>query len=317
MIRFALVGLGHIGRRYLRLFDQLAKQAELVAVADPRPLVSVVSTPIYSSLSDLLSAHHPDVVIIATPHYLHEELTLQALDAGAHVVCEKPMALTRSSAERMLDYALRKHRHLFLVQQLRFQPHLRWLVQQVRTGQIGSLQQISLNLYWNRNAEYFRQAPWRARKATSGGPLFTQFSHFIDLLYWLLGEIEVVQALFDTFYLQDVVDYEDSGTVLLRSGPTQIALQYTIAAQPLNDTSRVTMLTSQTPVLIEGQYMQRIEAPGLDNVPTFEALQPDELHREVIKNVIATLQGQAEPMTNALEGVKVVDLIERIYQFRN
>ncbi|NPA34101.1 MAG: Gfo/Idh/MocA family oxidoreductase [Chlorobi bacterium] len=311
----AIVGFGHIGKRHYEAIQKLSKQYDLrlVGVVEPDPTnLTGFGVPHFKSLEELYDAYMPDLTIIATPHFLHSQQTIFCLERGSHVICEKPMALHRQDAEQMLDMALRKHKHLFLVQQLRFQPHLKVLKNQLNPDDVFH---IGVNLYWNRNEAYFREKPWRAKAQYSGGPLFTQFSHFIDLLLWLLGSLTVDFASFSRI-VNTIIDYEDTGIVTLSRGNTTISIDYTISAQPKNITSSVTILSRKGTIVISGQYCENIESIGGYAVKS-QPLDALSLHQQVISNAIEVINGRGEPATNALEGLKVVELIEGIYSHRN
>ncbi len=311
----AIVGFGHIGKRHYEAIQKLSEKYDLrlVGVVEPDPTnLTGFNTRHFQSLEALYDKHTPDLTIIATPHFLHPQQTIFCLERGSHVICEKPMALYRQDAERMLDMALRKHRHLFLVQQLRFQPHLKVLKKQLNPDEVFH---IGVNLYWNRNEAYFREKPWRAKAQYSGGPLFTQFSHFIDLLLWLLGSLTIDFTSFSRI-VNTIIDYEDTGIVTLSRGNTTISIDYTISAQPNNIVSSVTILSRNGTIIISGQYCENIQVIGEYSVHV-QPLDAQSLHQQVIANAIEVINGKGEPATNALEGLKVVELIENIYSHRN
>ena len=311
----AIVGFGHIGKRHYKAFERLKEKhgLRLVGIVEPNEdNLKGFEVPHYRSLDELYKAHVPDMTIIATPHFLHPQQAIYCLEHGSHVICEKPMALHKAEAEQMLDMALRKHRHLFLVQQLRFQPHLQKLRTIVKSKDIFH---VGVNLYWNRNTNYFTEKRWRAKARYSGGPLYTQFSHFIDLLFWMFGSLSVEFASFSRI-INTAIDYEDTGIVTLSHESATISIDYTISAQPQNVSSTVTILSRKGTVIISGQYCENISAFGEYNI-TSEPLEPLVLHEKVLANAIDVVRGSGEPATNALEGLKVVELIENIYAHRN
>ena len=217
-IKFALVGLGHIGKRHADvIFNN--KNCALVAICDPTPkdkldIDKYTNVVFYSSIDDLLTSKEViDVICIASPNGLHEEHALKSLQAGCHIVLEKPMALTKVGCERIIFKALQKHRQVFCVMQNRYSLPSVWLKSLLEENRLGKIFMVQINCYWNRDDRYYTADSWHGKKELDGGTLFTQFSHFIDILYWLFGDIKDIQAKFDDFMHQHSTTFEDSGFV--------------------------------------------------------------------------------------------------------
>src|SRR5690606_36451631 len=142
------------------------------------------NTKAYYSIEDLLAAEkNIDVVSVCTPNGLHARHSIQALKAGCHVLCEKPMAITVRDCGEMIQAAEKANKRIFAIKQNRFNPPVVAVKQALDDGRLGDVYSIQLSCFWNRNAEYYQNS-WKGTKALDGGTLFTQFSHFIDLLYW-------------------------------------------------------------------------------------------------------------------------------------
>ena len=196
-VRFGIIGFGNIGKRHLqRVMENPLSKCIAVCDINTRELKRIEDNNILQFLNykDLLSLKDVDVVIIATPNGLHSQMTIDALQAGKDVVCEKPMALTTSSAESMIEYAQKNNRKLFIVKQNRFNPPIKKVRELIELGKLGRIFMISVNCFWNRNDEYYRSSDWKGTKYLDGGTLFTQFSHFIDIIYNLLGDFSWVFA---------------------------------------------------------------------------------------------------------------------------
>jgi UDP-N-acetyl-2-amino-2-deoxyglucuronate dehydrogenase len=270
------------------------------------------------------------VVNICTPNGVHAEQANCALRFGKHVVCEKPMGLTKASCESVIFNALRVGKQVFCVMQNRYSPVAQWIKHTVQTGVLGTVYMVQINCYWNRNDAYYQQNDWKGTLLLDGGPLFTQFSHFVDLLYWLFGDIQHIQARFHNFAHRHNTEFEDSGTVNFQfvAGGGLGVINYSTCAAHQNLESSMTILAENGSVKIGGQYMQEIEYCTVPNypLPTLPPPPPPNNygsykgsasnHERVIENVIDTLRGSAIATTNALEGMKVVEMIERIYQLR-
>ena len=189
---------------------------------------------------------------------------------------------------------------------------------------------VQVNCYWNRDERYYKEGSWKGSGDLDGGTLFTQFSHFIDIMYWLFGDIEQIQGKFADFNHKDSTDFEDSGFVsfkFLNGGMGCINYSTSVANQNLE--SSLTIIGSNGSVKIGGQYMNEVEVCNVKGyeMPVLDASNPANdygaykgsaaNHNYVIGNVIDTLKGRTSATTNALEGLKVVDIIERIYKVRD
>jgi UDP-N-acetyl-2-amino-2-deoxyglucuronate dehydrogenase len=334
-ISFAIVGLGHIGRRHQAII-QGHPGCELLAACDIDPEIveraaSESSFPVYPSMEEMLH-HHPEVeaLSICTPNGLHASQAILALQAGHHVVLEKPMGLTRSSCEEVLHHSLRHNRKVFCVMQNRYSPPSAWLKSVIEENVLGEIYVAQINCYWNRDERYYQAKSWKGSLEMDGGPLFTQFSHFVDTLYWLLGDITDIRARFRNFRHTHNTEFEDSGTVdfrLVKGGMGVI--NYSTANWDQNFESSITLIGEKGTIKVGGQYMERIEYCHVQDyeAPTLPPANPPNdyghykgsaaNHHFVFENVVNTLRGDSVITTNALEGLKVVDIIERIYALRD
>jgi predicted dehydrogenase len=137
-----------------------------------------------------------------------------SLRAGCHVLCEKPMALNSSDCLVMIQEAEKAGKHLFVVKQNRFNPPVVAVKKLLDEKKLGTIYSIQLNCFWNRDAKYYDNS-WKGTLALDGGTLFTQFSHFIDLLYWMFGDIKQVKTFKKNFAHQNIIEFEDTGVVIL------------------------------------------------------------------------------------------------------
>jgi len=329
-IKFAVIGCGHIGKRHAEMISR-NEEAELVALVDvqnPNKLgVEKFSVPIFKSVEELLkSGIEFDVANIASPNGFHAEQSLACLGAKKHIVVEKPMSLTKNDAEKVIFKALHVHKHLFAVMQNRYSPPSIWIKDLVESGKLGKIFMVQLNCYWNRDDRYYKPESWHGKKDLDGGTLFTQFSHFIDIMYWLFGDIENIQAKFNDFNHKDLTDFEDSGFVsfdFVNGGMG--SLNYSTSIWNQNLESSMTIIAENGSVKIGGQYMNEVEYCHIKDylMPELAPTNPGNdygaykgsaaNHHYIIENVIDVLKGRDSITTNALEGLKVVDIIERIY----
>jgi UDP-N-acetyl-2-amino-2-deoxyglucuronate dehydrogenase len=332
-IKFAVVGQGHIGKRHAEMIRR-HPGAELVAVCDILPKEqtgnSAITETYYNSDKEMLLAHPEiSVVNICTPNGLHARNALNALEAEKHVVIEKPMALSKVDCETIIFKALQVHRNVFCVMQNRYSPPSVLLKEIVEKKIIGDVYMVQLNCYWNRDERYYKKGSWKGTQEFDGGTLFTQFSHWVDLLYWLFGDISNIQAKFADFNHAALTEFEDSGFIsfdFINGGMGSI--NYSTAVWDHNLESSISVIGSKGSVKVGGQYMDKVEYCHIRDyqLPSLEETAPANdygaykgsanNHHHVIQNVIDTLTGKNTISTNALEGMKVVDMIERIYALR-
>jgi UDP-N-acetyl-2-amino-2-deoxyglucuronate dehydrogenase len=333
-VRFAVIGSGHIGKRHAEMIRR-DEEGELVAMVDVRSKEECealdFNVPFFHTLEELLaSTLEFDVVNVCTPNGFHAAQSLTALEAKKHVVCEKPMGLTKDSCEKMIFKALQVSRQVFCVMQNRYSPPSQWIKEVVESRTLGEVYMVQLNCYWNRDERYYKKGGWKGTKDLDGGTLFTQFSHFIDIMYWLFGDIDNIQGKFADFTHQESTDFEDSGFVsfdFVNGGMGSINYSTAVANQNLE--SSITIIGERGSIKIGGQYMNEVEVCNIKNyvMPELAPTNPGNdygtykgsaaNHNYVIKNVIDTLKGRTSATTNALEGMKVVEIIERIYKVRN
>lgn len=333
-IRFAVVGAGHIGKRHAEMIRR-EEEAELVALVDVRSKEECSATdfdvPFFNSIEELISSDLDyDVINVCTPNGLHAAQSLSALEDKKHVVVEKPMGLSKDNCEKVIFKALQVSKNVFCVMQNRYSPPSQWIKQVVEDGILGEIFMVQLNCYWNRDDRYYKKGGWKGTQDLDGGTLFTQFSHFIDIMYWLFGDIDNIQGRFADFTHKDSTDFEDSGFVtfdFINGGMG--CLNYSTAVAQQNLESSITIIGSKGSVKIGGQYMNDVEVCNIEGyeMPELAPTNPGNdygaykgsaaNHNYVIRNVIDTLKGRTTMTTNALEGLKVVEIIERIYKVRN
>ncbi|MBA3648855.1 MAG: Gfo/Idh/MocA family oxidoreductase [Chitinophagales bacterium] len=331
-IGFTIVGFGHIGRRHAQMILE-HPNAQLLGVADINPLCAEVAqddfhTPFYNSTEDLLKAElQPDVVCICTPNGLHTKLAISALEKGCNVVIEKPMGLSKADCEEVIFKSLQMSKQVFCVMQNRYSPPAKWLKSLINEKRLGKIYTVQVNCYWNRDERYYKKNSWKGSKELDGGPLFTQFSHFVDMMYWLFGDIRDIQARFENNNHQQSTQFlDDSGLVsfhFLNGGMG--CFNYSTSVWDTNLESSMTIIGEHGSVKVGGQYMEKVEYCHIRNY-TMPELPPSNPpndyggykgsaanHHFVIENVVDVLLGNSTISTNALEGMKVVEIIERIY----
>ncbi len=332
-IRFGIIGCGHIGKRHAEMIRR-NNESELVAMCDIKNEADLglesFNVPFFKSADDLLNSDLGfDVICICTPNGLHAEHTLKALDKKMHIVIEKPMALTVAACEKIIFKSLQVSRQVFCVMQNRYSPPSMWIKEVVESNVIGNIFLVQLNCYWNRDERYYNGKNWKGSADLDGGTLFTQFSHFIDIMYWLFGDITDINAKFNDFTHKESTAFEDSGMVNFNFVNGGLGcINYSTAVWDNNLESSITIIGENGSVKIGGQYMNEVEYCHIKNytMPELPPVNPANdygtykgsaaNHHYIIENVVDTLKGRTTATTNALEGLKVVDIIERIYALR-
>ncbi len=333
-VKFAIIGSGHIGKRHAEMIRR-NPEGQLIAMCDilPEKEVDVAhfEVPYFQDANAMFaSGLEFDVVNICSPNGVHADHALISLEHRKHVVCEKPMALTKAACEKIIFKALQVHKNIFCVMQNRYSPPSRWLKQVVEQKLLGDIFMVSLTCMWNRDDRYYKKGNWKGTADLDGGTLFTQFSHFIDIMYWIFGDITDIQAKFDDFTHQHSTAFEDSGFVNFRFYNGGMGcINYSTAIWDKNMESSITVIGKNGSVKIGGQYMNEVEYCHIENytMPKLEEVSPANdygaykgsaaNHHFIIENVIDTLKGRTSITTNAMEGLKVVEIIERIYALRN
>lgn len=328
-LNFAIVGCGRIAQRHAEHIQAVGK---LLAVCDTdagkcAAFADKYKAKAFSGLEDMLREMPGiDVVSVCTPNGLHAEHSIKALKAGYHVLCEKPMALTVSDCAAMINTAERANKRLFIVKQNRFNPPVEAVKKLIDEDRLGKIYSVQLSCFWNRNEDYYRNS-WKGTKDLDGGTLFTQFSHFIDLLYWFLGDVESVAATTGNFHHQGLIEFEDTGMAILKFVNGSIGtVNYTVNAYKKNMEGSLTLFAEKGTIKIGGQYLNELEYQSLEgsavgNLPPgnppnnygqyFGSMSN---HDKVYQNLVSVLGGQGTIATSGMEGLKTVEIIEKIYR---
>jgi len=332
IIKFAVIGLGHIGKRHADIILN-NKDAELIAIIEPnlKIYLSKYQVPFFSSLNDFFASNiETDIICIATPNYLHCPQAIQCMQNGIDVIIEKPMGLTVNECNLVNETAKNLNRNVFCVMQNRYSPPSIWLKEIVSANILGKIFHVQINCFWNRGEKYYQPNGWKGKIAQDGGTLFTQFSHFVDTLYWIFGDITNINARFNNYNHQQTIEFEDAGFVsfdLINGGNG--SLNYSTSAYHKNIESSITILAENGSIKIGGQYMEKVLHCEIKDyeMPILATTNPPNdygeykgsaaNHEYVINNAIQTLLGNETIKTPALEGLKVVDIIERIYETRD
>jgi UDP-N-acetyl-2-amino-2-deoxyglucuronate dehydrogenase len=327
-IKFAVIGAGHIGKRHAEMVVR-NEESELVAMCDVRTKEECgveYNVPFFNDAEEMLKSVPCDVVCVCSPNGLHATHGLMALNHEKHLVIEKPMALHKADCEKLLYQALTAHKQVFCVMQNRYSPPSVWIKDVLNRKLLGEIFMVKVDCFWNRDHRYYKKNYWKGTMDMDGGTLFTQFSHFIDIMFWLFGDIKNIQARFRDFKHQNNTEFEDSGIVSFDFVDGGIGnFNFSTAVHDVNYESSLTIIGENGTVKLGGQYMNEVaychikdyEMPALpEGNPANDYGQykgSAANHSYILQNVVDTLKGRTNITTNAMEGMKVVDIIERIY----
>ena len=327
-LKFAIIGCGRIAQRHAEHINRLGV---LVAVCDIEQakadrLAHQYKANAYYSIKDLLAKEKSiDVVAVCTPNGLHATHSIQALNAGFNVLVEKPMAITVKDCEEMIAAAKANNKLLFPIKQNRFNPPVAAVKEAIDKGILGKIYSVQLSCFWNRDAAYYNNS-WKGTIDLDGGTLFTQFSHFIDLLYWMNGDVEKAFAITGNFAHQGVIQFEDTGVVALQFCNGSIGtINYTVNSHGKNMEGSLTIFAEKGTVKIGGQYLNELEYQSIEgfeitNLPkgniannygTYVGSMSN--HDKVYQNVIDVLQQGASMTTSTFDALKTVEIIHKIY----
>ncbi|MDE3250814.1 MAG: Gfo/Idh/MocA family oxidoreductase, partial [Bacteroidota bacterium] len=230
-IKFAIVGCGRIAQRHA---EHINNRGILAAVCDnvkekADKLAATYNAKAYYDLETMLREEAGLTVLsVCSPNGLHAQHAITGLNNGVHVLCEKPMALTANDCGEMIKAAERANKRLFAIKQNRFNPPVEAVKKALDEGRLGKIYSIQLSCFWNRNPDYYHNS-WKGTLDMDGGTLYTQFSHFVDLLYWMAGDVKHVQAMMGNFAHQGIIEFEDTGVVLLQFNSGAIGtINYTV-----------------------------------------------------------------------------------------
>lgn len=327
-IKFALIGCGRIAERHA---VHIKNYGELVAVCDVLKEKATLfadkyNVKAYTDIEELLqNEKEADVVVVCTPNGLHAAHSIKALRAGFHVLCEKPMAISVQDCKHMIAEAERANRSLFAIKQNRFNPPVVAVKDAIDKRILGEIYSIQLSCFWNRNADYYCNS-WKGTKHLDGGTLFTQFSHFIDLLYWMIGDVSRAYALTANFAHQNIIEFEDTGVVAIEFASGALGtINYTVNSYNKNMEGSLTIFAEKGTVKIGGEYLNELEYQNIEgfeikdlpagnkanNYGTYVGSMSN--HDKVYENLIDVLLHNGSISASAFEGFKTVEIIEKIY----
>jgi UDP-N-acetyl-2-amino-2-deoxyglucuronate dehydrogenase len=326
-IRIAVVGCGRISRNHFDAIKKHSEELELVAICDTDPVMlaeqaNKCSVPAYLDIAEMLLKEQIDIVALCTPSGIHPDQAVLAASHKVHVMTEKPMATRWKDGVRMVRVCDQAGVRLFVVKQNRLNTTLQLLKRAVTEKRFGKIHMVHLNVFWTRPQSYYDQGNgWRGTWEFDGGAFMNQASHYVDLLDWLVGPVEKVQAMLST--TRDI-EVEDTGVlnVKWRNGALG-SMSVTMLTYPQNLEGSITILGEKGTVRVGGvavndiqlwqfqeprDYDHQIQAANYETTSVYGFGHP-----LYYKNVVEVLRGVAEPETDGREGLKSLELLIAIY----
>jgi Predicted dehydrogenases and related proteins len=338
-LSFAIIGCGRISYKHVEALIKNEGEAALVSVCDLIPenankrkheyesAVEGINVKVYTDYKEMLGKKNIDIVTIATESGYHPDIAIYCMNHGKHVICEKPMALSVDDADKMIETAKKNNVKLSICHQNRFNAPIQQLRKAIDDKKLGKIINGTARILWNRNMDYYKQAPWRGTWSLDGGTLMNQCIHNIDLLQWMLGgEVDTVYSQCDTF-LRDI-EGEDFGAVLVRFKNGAIGIiEGSACVFPKNLEETLSVFGEKGTVCIGGLAVNRIETWRLDgdnkteeDILSTQGNDPDTVygygHAPLFKNVIDAINHGIEPLINGEEGKKAMSIILAAYKSR-
>ncbi len=330
MVKFAVLGCGRISKRHCELLglDQIPG-AKLVAVCDikadrAKTTGERFKVPFYQDFREMLKKEDVDVVSILTPSGMHAEHAIAIAEYKKHVVVEKPMALTLEDADRMTSACKKNGVELFVVKQNRFNVPVVRLRQELESGRFGKLVMGTVRVRWCRDQSYYDQDDWRGTWALDGGAFANQASHHVDLLQWMMGDVESVFAKGGTYLVK--TETEDTGVAMIKFKNGALGMiEATTACRPKDLEGSVSILGERGSVEISGFAVNEMrhwnftpQTQEDQNIIKNYSVNPPNVygygHKAYLDHVVDCLKTGKKSFLSGEEGRKSLELIIAIYE---
>tara|TARA_B100000989_G_scaffold145077_1_gene108116 strand:- start:38289 stop:39365 length:1077 start_codon:yes stop_codon:yes gene_type:complete len=325
-IRAAIVGCGRISKKHFEAIEKHKENIELLAICEIElQILNEYKTKYnvkgYHDLNDMLKNENLDLVILCTPSGIHSKQAELCAENQVNVITEKPMATKWSDGLKMVKVCEKANVRLFVVKQNRNNSTLQLLKRAIKENRFGKIHMVHLNVFWTRPQKYYDQAPWRGTRALDGGALMNQASHYVDLLDWLIGPIDRVQAMTST---SRNIEVEDTGVLNIKwlNGATG-SMSVTMLTFPKNLEASITVLGEKGTVRIGGVAVNNIQHWEFDEPKDYDGSIKEVNyetssvygfgHLNYYNNVIEVLRGKAEPETDGKEGLKSLEVLIAAY----
>lgn len=340
---FGIIGCGRISPKHIEAVINNYPDAKLIAISDlvlektdqaiafyqsyigdNNLEIEVQQIKKYQDYQELLSDQEIDIVLVATESGYHARITMDVLNAGKHAIVEKPMALSICDAEQMISLAREKGLKLAVCHQNRFNPTIQELRKALAAGRFGKLIHAVASIRWNRNQAYFNMDNWHGTLDLDGGILMNQCIHNIDILRWMMGDIDRLYAESDTF-LRDI-ETEDTamGVIRFKNGAIGV-IEGTVCVYPENLEETFNIFGEKGTVRVTGIALNKIidwkfsdNGPGEEEIMKKMSYTTESVygygHNLLLKDMIESIREGREPLINGIEGKKAIEVVLGIYK---
>ncbi len=326
-LKINLVGCGRISKSHLEAFKQI-EAIEVSAICDnkierAKIRASEYGIPrVYKNYQEMLDTEKPDALSICTPSGLHPEMGIEAAKRKIHVISEKPMGICLKDAARMVHACDEHDVKLFVIKQNRLNSTMQMLKKAIEKNRFGRIYMAQSNVFWQRPQHYYDQAKWRGTWEFDGGAFMNQASHYIDALYWLIGDVDYVLA--DTATMARRIETEDTGAAILKFRNGVIAsINVTMLTYPKNFEGSITIMGEKGTAKIGGMAVNKIEKWDFADYDDDDKCIDDNNynppnvygygHLKYYQNVVDTLLKKSAAETDGRNGMKSLEIIQAIY----
>jgi UDP-N-acetyl-2-amino-2-deoxyglucuronate dehydrogenase len=326
-MNFAIVGCGHIAKKHAEAIQNI-EGANLIAVCDKVPemmefYIKQYGAKPYIDLTEMLRNDDIDIVCICTPSGLHAPLAVDVANAKKHVVVEKPIALTMEDADAIIEACERNNVKLSVVHPNRFRPVVQELKKIVDENRLGKISHANATVRWNRNQEYYDQAPWRGTKAFDGGVLMNQAIHNLDLLLWFMGDVEEVYSMAATRLRNIEAEDVSTGVIRFKNGALGV-VEAATTIYPRNFEESLSIFGETGTIKIGGPnaiYFEHFNVASIDDETTnylINKVKEDPFgkpgHQWILEDMIQAIKENRKPIVDGYEGRKALQLVLAFYE---
>ena len=326
--KFAILGCGRIAFKHLEAIEGNSEKAEIVAVCDvvedrAKEYGEKLNVPYFTSLTEMLKQENIEIVSLCTPSGMHPKHGIEVAQSGKHVLTEKPMGTNYKDAKELIDTCDREGVQLHVVHQNRLNTTIDTLKKAVDKGRFGKIYSVQVNVFWTRPQEYYDAAKWRGTWEFDGGCFMNQASHYVDLIDYLVGDVESVMCYTST--MERKIEAEDTGVAAFKfSNGALGTLNVTMLTYPKNLEGSFTILGEKGTVRIGGVAVNKVEEWNFDSYDDDDKLVQEASydtasvygfgHTGYYSNVIEALQTGNRPPVCGRQGLKSLELILALYK---
>ncbi len=326
-MNFAIVGCGFIAKKHAKAIKE-TNDANLIAVSDKIPeamefYIKEYGVTPYTEIEEMLKDERIDIVCVCTPSGLHAPLAVKIANAGKHIILEKPIAMTLEDTDRIITECKNNNVKLSVVHPNRFRPVVQELRQILDGDLLGKISHANATVNWNRNQDYYDQAPWRGTKEHDGGVLMNQAIHNLDLLLWFMGKPEQIYSM-EATRLRNI-EAEDVSMGLIRFESGALAtVEASTTVYPKNFEESITIFGEKGTVKIGGTnalYFEHIQIKDLQEEKINIIKEKIKLdpwgtpgHQWIINDMVEAVKMNRKPAVTGEDGRRALELVLSFYK---